>query len=120
MGVITYGERDGGTIATLLHEEHVAPLQLPDKGLRDRPIVHALSGMGTSVAVQEASLSEVRETLMAFSEEKGPPKLRGLRAAVADRLGQLRVLRRFAHTRLVAVIHGWGASNRPAPPSKRR
>lgn len=106
VAVLTYPEELDRAVQNLLREHHIAPVDLPDKTLNDRPLNEVLEQVEKDLAEQESSLQAIRDELDVLSQTIAP-RLSALERLIADRLGRLHVMTRFAHSELVGVIHGW-------------
>ncbi|MBN2309809.1 MAG: hypothetical protein JXR94_12605 [Candidatus Hydrogenedentes bacterium] len=110
VGVVTYPEARNEAVGFILREEHIAPVDLPDKAVKGLPFHEVMANLGKTMAGQRESLAEIRAELDRFATEHGP-SLRALRLMVADRVAQLSITKQFAESRMVAVIHGWVPSS---------
>lgn len=110
VGLLAYPEEYDEAVGFVLREEHIAPVDLPDKSLQGATLPGLLESVSANAASQRSSLEHIQSELDNLSAEAGAD-LRALELIAADQLEQLRVVNRFAESRLVAVIHGWVPSD---------
>ena len=106
LGVVTYPENRNETARKILEEEGIELVDLPDKNLQGAAVPEILARLEKSIASHQEDLAAVKGELGEFSEEAGP-ELEAMKAMVADRLGQLKIVGCFAQSTMVGVIHGW-------------
>jgi V/A-type H+/Na+-transporting ATPase subunit I len=111
VGLLCYPEGLDSTVCDMLHEEHVAPLDLPDKVLAGGNLQDVVGRVDLALTKEHEDLDNIVEEMRRFTEEKGA-ELTALQKIVTDRLAQLGVVNRLAQSQLVAVIHGWAPAER--------
>lgn len=103
--VVAFLHRDAETIQRFLTQAGISELRLPERYGGMGPI-EAIRLMEQRLAALPAELDAVRNALTAAAR-RYRPQLMTLRAPVADRLAQLRVLPNLAQSRYAFVVHGW-------------
>ena len=103
--VVAFLHRDGETIQRFLTQAGISELRLPERYGGMGPM-EAIRLMEQRLAALPAELDAVRNALTAAAR-RYRPQLMALRAPVADRLAQLRVLPNLAQSRYAFVVHGW-------------
>ncbi len=103
--VVAFLHRDAETIQRFLTQAGISELRLPERYGGMGPM-EAIRLMEQRLAALPAELDAVRNALTAAAR-RYRPQLMALRAPVADRLAQLRVLPNLAQSRYAFVVHGW-------------
>lgn len=106
VAVITHPEGRGGAVGEILQAHGIVPLEVPDKALRGISIEEALRRIEEMLRGFEAKLEALTQERREFSQAHGAA-LCALERAATDRIAQLQVVRSFAESKLVAVVHGW-------------
>ncbi len=103
--VVAFLHRDAETIQRFLTQAGISELRLPERYGGMGPM-EAIRLMEQRLAALPAELDAVRNALTAAARSYRP-QLMALRAPVADRLAQLRILPNLAQSRYAFVVHGW-------------
>jgi len=103
--VVAFLHRDAESIQRFLTQAGISELRLPERYGGMGPM-EAIRLMEQRLAALPAELDAVRNALTAAAR-RYRPQLMALRAPVADRLAQLRVLPNLTQSRYAFVVHGW-------------
>ncbi|MCP4639816.1 MAG: hypothetical protein GY851_05260 [bacterium] len=106
VGIVTYPEELDQSVEFLLREEHIAPVELPDRSIQGGTFQEVIASVAAIIEEHGARVGEIQAELDQVSSKIGPP-LRAMERLVADRMAQLDAIRQFAESRLVAVLSGW-------------
>lgn len=111
VGVIVYPQDLNDTVGTVLKEEHIVPMDPPDKSLRGMGLREVLQKIDAAIAKNQSDAASLKRQIRQYSEQVGPD-LMAVEAKIADRLAQLTAVYRFARSEMVGVIHGWAPSDK--------
>ncbi len=105
-GVITHPEAKSDAVATVMREQHIATVDVPDQALEGMSLRDMIAKLNGNVASQESNLTAVQSEIDAYSAEVGADVV-ALERIVNDRVAQYTVCGNFANSELLGVIHGW-------------
>lgn len=111
--MLLYPENEDATVAKLLQDLGITPMDLPDKSLGGLSVREVMEKLDKTASAERKELAEVEQKLDAASREHGAA-LTAMRRVVTDRLAQMRVVDSFAESQLLAVIQGWAPHDRVA------
>jgi V/A-type H+-transporting ATPase subunit I len=103
--VVAFLHRDAENVQRFLTQAGISELRLPERYGAMGP-AEAVKLMEQRMASLPGELDAVRNALTAAARQYRP-RLLALRAPVADRLAQLRVLPNLAQSKYAFVVHGW-------------
>ena len=106
VGIVLYPKERDEAVARMLYDEGIAPLELPDKEMRELPLREVLKRLGRNIEEYRRDLAEIEEVVAGFSEKNGHAILAML-AAASNRLARLHVLELLARTEMAVVFNGW-------------
>jgi V/A-type H+/Na+-transporting ATPase subunit I len=109
VALILYDATQDAVVAQILEEEGIVPLDMRGDEFEGATVSEMLPRIAEAIAKQRADLNEVQLEIEAFSRDHAAA-VTALDGLVYDALSQLNVINRFAHSEMVAVIHGWAPS----------
>lgn len=106
VGLLMYPPECNEAAGKILKEEHVPPVDLPDKDLRGASAREVAAKVREAIAKHQTAEQDIRRQIEEYSKLVGADLCAADRV-LADRLARFGVVAQFAHSQLVGVIHGW-------------
>lgn len=110
VALMTYPPNLNDAVTRMLHEEHIAQVEAPDKDLRGGTVGEVLGKVRTAIAKWQSNATELTRQLTDCSKIHCA-ELYALNAVLSDRLAEFSVQTQFAQSNMVAVIHGWAPAD---------
>lgn len=112
-GLIVYPAAFNDQVEQLLEEEGIVRLDMPHKKYPSGKLDDVMARLDTEIAESRRMLENVRRETATFAEQNGAT-IHAVRIVVQNRIARFEAMKRFAQSRLLAVIHGWMPTDRIA------
>jgi len=106
--VVAFLRQDAERVRAVMTRAGVTELRLPERFAREQP-VDTIAAMERRKKEIPAEVARIEQDLAA-SAAAARPRLLAIRAWLADRLGQMKVVPELAQSRYTFILHGWAPS----------
>jgi len=110
VALMTYPPDRNDAVTRVLHDEHIAQVEAPDKDLRGGSVGEVLDKVRGAIAKWQANATDLERQLTDCSKIHCS-ELYALNAVLSDRLAEFSVQSQFAQSTMLAVIHGWAPAD---------
>lgn len=103
--VVAFLRQDSERVRSVMSRAGVTELRLPARFAQEQP-VETIAAMERRKAEIPAEIERIDQELAAIAST-ARPRLLAIRAWLADRLGQIKVVPELAQSRYTFILHGW-------------
>lgn len=106
VAVLTYPPQLNDHAGRILIEEHIAPVDPPDRRIIGVGTSQVLSQVRAAIEENRAHLAKINDAIADFSRQYGA-ELTALALVLEDKLERYQVVDHFAQSNMISVINGW-------------
>ncbi|MDZ4858680.1 MAG: V-type ATPase 116kDa subunit family protein [Candidatus Hydrogenedentes bacterium] len=106
VAVITYPPQLNDQVGRILLEEHIAPVDPPDKRIVGAGSNQVINQIRESLESNRGQLATINTAIAAFSKQQGA-EVTALALVLEDKLERFTIVNQFAQSNMIAVLNGW-------------